>query len=281
MKTWSLFLPALAALLLMSGGPAPAVGASNPGATAQLNADNNNQTVAVGQGAVLTLSLPSNPTTGYIWNYAGEPDQSVLVETSHFSINPSRAIGSGGNEHWVFRAVGTGDTKLNLAYARPWENASPAKTYSVEIGVDSSPIPPSQLNHVSFTIGSSAYSVNGQVYQMEDPAFLQDGRVYVPVRYLASAVGLSATDMYWDAASSSVVLPPDQNGIVYRLKIGDNNIYQLGTGEKDSVVQTMDATPLDKDGHAYLPARFIVGLYGYEAGWDAVGRSLSIDPVHK
>jgi hypothetical protein len=43
----------------------------------------------------------------------------------------------------------------------------------------------------------------------------------------------------------------------------------------------MEATPLDKDGHVYLPARFVVGLFGYQAGWDAVGRALSIEPAHK
>jgi hypothetical protein len=37
---------------------------------------------------------------------------------------------------------------------------------------------------------------------------------------------------------------------------------------------------LDKDGYIYLPARFIAGLFGYQAGWDATGMVLSIEPAH-
>lgn len=278
MKSWMLLPAALAVLLLVSGGLLPARADA-----VQLNEDNNNQTVALDQGVVVELSLPGNPTTGYSWSYAETPDQNVLVETSHFYINPSRAVGSGGDEHWVFRAAGAGTTQLNLLYSRSWEkSAPPAKTYSVAIGVNSAPgQAPSRFNHASFTVGSNTYSVNGQVYQMETGVspFLQDGRVYVPVRYLVSALGLSAADMYWEEASRAVVLPPDQDGDVYHLKIGDNNIYQIDSGGTDKVVNAMDVAPLNRDGYIYLPARFIAGLFGYQAGWDAAGRVLSIEPA--
>jgi predicted secreted protein len=278
MKSWRLLLAVLAVLILVSGGLLPARADA-----VQLNEDNNNQTVALDQGAVMELSLPGNPTTGFSWSLAETPDQNVLVETSHFYINPSRTVGSGGGEHWVFRVAGAGTIRLNLVYSRPWEKSTPpAKTYSVVIGVNSAPAPaPSRLNHASFTIGGSTYSVNGQVYQMDAGVspFLQDGRVYVPVRYLASALGLSTADMYWDEASRAVVLPPDQNGVVYHLKIGDDKIYQIDSGGTDKAIQAMGAVPLNKDGYIYLPARFIAGLFGYQAGWDATGRVLSIEPA--
>lgn len=281
MKSWRLPLVVLMSLLLVSGGVVPAVSAgsvgSPPGAAVQLNEDNNNQSVAVDQGAVVELSLPT-ATNGYIWSITDSPDQDVLAETSQFPTAAARAIGS-GDEHWVFQAVGAGTTGLNLAYARPWESAQPAKTYAVVIGVNTTPAQtPPQWNHASFTIGSSTYSVNGKVYQMDVSPFLQGDRVYVPVRYLVAAFGLSATDLYWDATSRSVVLPPNQDGVVYHLKIGDNNIYQIDSGGMDKIVQTTDAAPLNKDGYVYLPARFIVGLFGYQVGWDAAGGALSIEP---
>jgi predicted secreted protein len=279
MKSWRLLLTVLAVLFLVSGGMVPARADA-----VQLNEDNNNQAVALDQGSVMELSLPGNPTTGFSWSLAETPDQNILVETSHFYITPALAIGSGGGDHWVFRAAGAGTARLNLVYSRPWEKSTPpAKTYSLVIGVNSAPAPaPSQLNHASFTLGSSSYSVNGQVYQMDGGVapFLQDGRVYVPVSSLVSAFGLSTAEMYWDAASRAVVLPPDQNGTVYHLKIGNDQIYQLDTGGIDKVVQAMDTVPLDKDGHIYLPARFVAGLFGYQAGWDAAGMVLSIEPAN-
>ena len=283
MKSWRLPLVVLAALLLVSGGVVPGVSAGSggstgvaPGAAVQLNEDNNNQSVTVGQGAVVELSLPSNPTTGYIWSYSASPDQNVLAETSHFSIAASQAIGSGGDEHWVFQAVGAGTTSLNLAYARPWEkSAQPAKTYSVEIGVNSAPAPaPSRWNHASFTVGGNTYSVNGQVYQMEmhPRSFKTGGSMCRCATWyrLSACPPPTCTGM---TASRSVVLPPDQDGIVYHLKIGDNNIYRIDSGGTDKVVQAMDAAPLNKDGRVYLPARFIAGLFGYQVGWDAAGRA--------
>jgi predicted secreted protein len=280
MKSWRLLLTALTALILVSGGLLPARADA-----LQLNEDNNNQTVALDRGAIMELFLPGNPTTGFSWSLAETPDQNVLVETSHFYISQSRAIGSGGGEHWVFRAAGAGTAQLNLVYSRSWKKSTPpAKTYSVAIGVNSAPAPaPLQLNHARFTVGSSAYSVNGQVYQMDAGVspFLQDGRVYVPVRYLASSFGLSTADMHWDAASSAVVLPPDQNGAVYYLKIGDDTIYQIDAGGTDKTVQAMGVAPLNKGGYTYLPARFIAGLFGYQAGWDATSSVLSIDPAQQ
>jgi predicted secreted protein len=279
MKSWRWLLAALAVLLLVSGGSLLARADA-----VQLNADNNNQTVSLGQGAVVELSLPGNPTTGYSWSFAEAPDQSVLAETSHFYISPSQAIGSGGDEHWVFRAVGAGTTQINLAYSRPWEkDTPPVKTYAVAVGVNAAQAPaPSPSNQASFTVGSNSFSVNGQVYQMDAGVspFLQDGRVYVPVRYLVQALSLSTADMYWNEADGSVVLPPDQDGTVYHLKIGDHNIYQLDSGGTDKVVKAMDAAPLDKDGRIYLPARFVTGLYGYQAGWDAAGGMLSIEAAN-
>jgi predicted secreted protein len=279
MKSWRLLLTVLAVLILVSGGLVPARADA-----VQLNEGNNNQTVALDQGAVMELTLPGNPTTGFAWSLAATPDQNVLVETSHFYISPARTVGSGGGDHWVFRAAGAGATQLTLVYSRPWEKSTPpAKTYSVTVGVSQAPAPaPSQLNHATFTIGSSAYSVNGAVYQMDAGVtpLIQDGRAYVPVRYLVSAFGLSTADMYWDEASQAVVLPPDRNGVVYHLKIGDGTIYQLDSGGTDKVIQALGAAPLDQNGYIYLPARFIAGLFGYQTEWDAASKVLSIEPAN-
>jgi predicted secreted protein len=280
-KSWRLLLAVLTALLVVVAGVAPALGDMGSGTVVQLNEDNNNQAVTVNRGVVVELSLPSNPTTGYAWSFNsnGGPDRNILSETSHFEIGSSLAVGSGGAEYWVFRAAGAGTAEINLAYARPWETgASPAKSYGVTIGVNSSSAAPAQLNQSSFTVGSDAYAVNGQSLQMDGAPFLQGGRVYVPVRGLAAALGLTNGDLYWDAASRSVVLPPNQDGVVYHLKIGDSNIYRIDPVGKDNVAQTMDAAPLDSDGHIYLPARFIAGLFGYQVGWNAAAGVLSIEP---
>lgn len=279
MKSWNLLLVVLVGLLLMSGGPLPARAEA-----VQLTEANNNQTVTVDQGKTLDLFLPSNPTTGYDWSIAGSPDPNVLVKISDEYIpntTTSQAIGSGGNEHWVFQAAGSGATAINLVYARPWESVQPAKTYSVEIKVNPSPVPaPSQLNHARFVIGSSNYYIDGQAYLMDAPPILKDSRVYVPVRYLSLALGLPADRISWDASARSVILPPNQNGAVFQLKIGDRNIYQLDS-QGAKTVKVMDVAPVIVNGRTYLPARFITELFGYQVGWDTGNKTVLIDQVQK
>ena len=46
-------------------------------------------------------------------------------------------------------------------------------------------------NQVVFTIGSSAYSVNDQVYNMPAAPFIENERSFVPVRFLALSLGVS------------------------------------------------------------------------------------------
>ena len=194
-------------------------------------------------------------------------------------IPTSQAIGSGGNEHWVFQAAGSGATTINLVYARPWESVQPAKIYSVGIRVNASPVP-AQSNHARFVIGSSNYYIDGQAYPMDVSPILKDGRVYVPVRYLSLALGLPADRISWDASARSVILPPNQNGAVFQLKIGDHNIYQLDS-QGAKTVKVMDVAPVILNGRTYLPARFITELFDYQVGWDTGNKTVLIDQVQK
>ena len=56
-----------------------------------------------------------------------------------------------------------------------------------------------------FTIGSTAYTVNGQTQQMDAAPFVNasTSRTYVPVRFLAEALGASVN---WDPATQMVTL---------------------------------------------------------------------------
>jgi len=55
---------------------------------------------------------------------------------------------------------------------------------------------------VVFTIGSTTYTVNGQAHQMDAAPFInpQTSRTYVPVRFLAEALGASVN---WDPSTQS------------------------------------------------------------------------------
>lgn len=75
--------------------------------------------VAVGDD--IEVELPSNPTTGYSWNALSQPDPAVLTLVDREYDPSSDMPGAGGMEKLTYRAVGPGQTTIELGYFQPWE----------------------------------------------------------------------------------------------------------------------------------------------------------------
>jgi C1A family cysteine protease len=87
-------------------------------------------------GEVLVLNLESNPSTGYGWQAAGLDAQILRqVDATEWVPNTPGKLGGSGTQVLRFAAVGKGQATLNLVYARPWETAAPAKSFSLEVNV--------------------------------------------------------------------------------------------------------------------------------------------------
>jgi predicted secreted protein len=85
------------------------------------------------EGEEFVLWLASNPSTGYSWIAAPNP-QLTFVATRQ--IARSNRPGAPDTQHLTFRAVRTGTTTLKLAYDRPFEpGVPPAKTQTVLVTV--------------------------------------------------------------------------------------------------------------------------------------------------
>ena len=81
--------------------------------------------VEVATGDSFTVTLCSNPTTGFIWSESAQiSDQTVLQQTDHKFVAPEEAeaiMGAAGQEVWTFKALKKGETTVSLEYSRPWE----------------------------------------------------------------------------------------------------------------------------------------------------------------
>jgi inhibitor of cysteine peptidase len=88
-------------------------------------------------GEDVVISMESNQTTGYQWKLKEPPDTGILkLASSKYAPDSGAAAGAGGNEIWIFKAVGAGKAVLNFEYVRPWEkDAAPAKVKTVIITV--------------------------------------------------------------------------------------------------------------------------------------------------
>jgi len=73
-------------------------------------------------GETFTISLESNPTTGYSWQ--AEFDAESLELVSEDFSSDSTLLGAGGVQKFEFRALKQGQFQVTMIYKRPWENES-------------------------------------------------------------------------------------------------------------------------------------------------------------
>jgi len=72
----------------------------------------------------LTVTLCSNPTTGFEWVESAQiSDQTVLQQTDHRLVIPEAegVVGAAGTQVWTFQALKKGTSTISMEYSRPWE----------------------------------------------------------------------------------------------------------------------------------------------------------------
>ena len=95
------------------------------------------RTVHVGED--FSITLISNPTTGYQWRLSAQPDPAVVKSLGmKFEKPPEKGLlGAPGKETWTFHAEGPGEVAIQLEYVRPWEKGKlPARTRLLNVTVE-------------------------------------------------------------------------------------------------------------------------------------------------
>ena len=87
--------------------------------------------VNIGQEFIVTLS--SNPTTGYDWEYTSV-SQWIQSLGKTYQADNTGLVGSGGTDSFSFKAQGKGTATLVFVYKRSWETTTAdQKTFTVEV----------------------------------------------------------------------------------------------------------------------------------------------------
>ena len=121
-----------------------------------------------------------------------------------------------------------------------------------------------------FVIGQNSYTADGQEKTMDAAAFIENDRTYVPVRYLAYALGVAEKDVGWDGSTNTVTLKLGDTTL--KMVIGSKILYVNGQPKQ------MDVAPLIVLGRTYLPARWVAEAFGYEIGWNEPVKAVLIGP---
>ncbi|WP_165847775.1 copper amine oxidase N-terminal domain-containing protein [Ammonifex thiophilus] len=119
-----------------------------------------------------------------------------------------------------------------------------------------------------FVIDQRTYWVRGEPRQMDVAPFIENGRTYVPVRYLGYALGVPESGIGWDQAERKATLTKD--GTTVELVVGQSS-YRVNGQERG-----MDVAPLLKDGRVFLPARFVAEALGYKVTWEPYFRQVVV-----
>ena len=122
--------------------------------------------------------------------------------------------------------------------------------------------------NATFVVGESQYSNNGVTVAMDVASFIQNNRTYVPVRYLANALGVTDENIAWNEGARTVTLTGANT--VVKLTVG-SNIITTSTG-----TITADVPVIIQNNRTYLPARFVANAFGADVAWNAATRTVTI-----
>jgi len=96
------------------------------------------ETIHLAPGAVATVALSENPSTGYRWQINQEQSANLaVVQISDAGYEPSssRRIGAPGMHRWRVKASANGTARIVFDYLRPWEHGAPARRHTVRIEI--------------------------------------------------------------------------------------------------------------------------------------------------
>jgi len=141
---------------------------------------------------------------------------------------------------------------------------------------------PAATESAFFQPGEYNYTFNEQKLTMDVAPFIENSRIYIPVRYLAHSLGMADKKIDWDKSTKTATL-------IYQ---GDSNMeIKVQTGERQLVLNyldneavkvigseksPMDVAPLIKEGRVFLPARWIAEACGFSVQWDKATDSVMI-----
>lgn len=127
---------------------------------------------------------------------------------------------------------------------------------------------PVPLNPSVFTIGSTTYLLDGSYLVMDAAPYIKNSRTYLPIRYVAYAMGLTDADIQWDEATQMVTLTKGTTTV--SLVIGNQIMFQNGTPIM------MDVAPEITNGRTSLPIAWVAKAFGYTAVWDPILQTVTI-----
>lgn len=199
--------------------------------------------------------------------FAGTEDDCVLVSEDYgVTWKPvtkgvsdavtDMACAATGDTVTVFAVSPDGLRRMEYKKEQKAENPKPP---------EQTPIGPPAKPVIKFVVKQSEYRIGEQAFDMDAATFVENGRTYIPVRYLGDALG---AQVEWNTATKTVTLK--KGDVVVKLVIGNKAVYV------NDAVKQADAAPVIRSNRTYLPARCVAEAFGYTITWDATIQTVTV-----
>lgn len=136
------------------------------------------------------------------------------------------------------------------------------------------PAPGESISTAKFTIGSNTYVVNGEEKVLDVAPYIENGRTFLPVRFVAEAVGVTDDNIL-------VSYDPKSGKVVSVTLIKGDRIAKITIGSKvltvNGVDLTMDVAAQIKNGRTVLPLRHVATALGANIDWDDATDTVTVE----
>ena len=150
----------------------------------------------------------------------------------------------------------------------PFPNSTDAAVATVGTVTNGVSTSTSTTGTAVFTIGSTSYALNGSTVSMDVAPYIQDSRTFLPLRYIANAVGVADSNILWNPTTQSVTII--KGGVVAQFTIGSTTMILNGASV------TMDVAPQITDGRTCLPVAWVAEALGAQIAWNATAQTATV-----
>lgn len=211
----------------------------------------------------LTLSQLGVGQTSYIVITAKDNDKIAKLTVN--GVNVSIGAGGGTVRYQVF-------TSGNYTVvATDNDGNETSQSIYVTVGSSGNSTPVSKQT-VKFKLNSKNWTMNGVSQEVMDTAPLnKNGRIYLPIRYTAYALGIDSGKITWDAKSQSAIIYDGSD--VIKVTVGSKVMTVNGQ------TMTMEAAAISQNGRVLLPISQVSKAFtskGVSLNWDNIAKEITI-----
>jgi len=140
--------------------------------------------------------------------------------------------------------------------------------------ITSAPGRPTEFTtEIAVTIDNATAKVDGRDMTMDVPPFIENGYTMVPVRFVATALGLQDNQIQWNAAARTVTIVDSARGRTAQFRVGGNTVNVNGVE-----IPFEGPSVTIRNSRSFLPLRALGELVlGTNVSWDDATRTAWIN----